>query len=368
MFETTHASILPAKISEQVSGLHLSSIRLETAYPALPTPLQTSSGSLEVAPLLIVQVMTECGVTGESYLFSPNRTLLPALNEATKAVFQVVRGDPCLPENVTDKILRHFKLFGGTGIVTMAMAAVDMAVWDVVGKAIGQPLHRVLGGTSTEVRTYESSGLGIGDQRTIRQQAESFLKNGNTTMKLRLGYETLAGDMGALDMLANAFGSSIQLMVDYNQGLTPSEAIRRCAEIDGLGLLWIEEPIHADLLEETAALQSTLRTPIQIGENLWSPTEVDRALRLSASRYLMPDVGKIGGVTQWLRAARLADKYGIKVSSHLYPEISSHLLAAIPNAHFLEYADWTANQFSGHAKPSGNSLRVSDQPGFGLYD
>jgi len=93
MFETTKASILPANISEQVSGLQLSSIRLETAAPALPTPLQTSSGSLEAAPLLIVQVLTACGVIGESYLFSPNRTLIPSLNEATKAVFQVVRGD-----------------------------------------------------------------------------------------------------------------------------------------------------------------------------------------------------------------------------------------------------------------------------------
>jgi mandelate racemase len=201
----------------------------------------------------------------------------------------------------------------------------------------------------------------------IRQQAESFLTHGNTTMKLRLGYDTLAGDMAALEMLANGFGSSVQLMVDYNQGLTPSEAIKRCTEIDGLGLLWIEEPIHADLLEETATLQAKLKTPIQIGENLWSPTEVGRALRLSASRYLMPDVGKIGGVTQWIRAARIAADHGVKVSSHLYPEISSHLLAAIPNAHFLEYADWTANQFPGHAKPSGNSLTVSDHPGFGLY-
>ena len=316
---------------------------------------------------MIVQVRTACGVLGESYLFSPNRTLLPALSEATKAVFDVVRGDPCLPDNITDKILQHFRLFGGTGIVTMAMAAVDMAVWDVVGKATGQPIYRILGGASPELRTYESSGLGIGDHRTIRQQAESFLKDGNSTMKLRVGYDTLADDMGALDMLANAFGSSVQLMVDYNQGLSPSEAIKRCKEIDGLGLLWIEEPIHADLLEETATLQAKLNTPLQIGENLWSPTEVDRALRLSASRYLMPDVGKIGGVTQWLRAARLAANHGVKVSSHLYPEISGHLLAAIPNAHFLEYADWTAKQFSGHTKPSGNSMTVSDQPGIGLY-
>ncbi|WP_137700896.1 enolase C-terminal domain-like protein [Marimonas lutisalis] len=366
MRESSKASILPTETKEQVSGVRLTSICLDTAYPALPTPLQTSSGSLEVAPLITIQVLTDCGIVGESYLFSPNQTLLPALSEAIKAVFQVVQNDPCLPETITDKVLQHFTLFGGTGIVTMAMAAIDMAVWDVVGKAVGKPLYRVLGGASPEVTTYESSGLGIGDPNTIRQQAESFLEDGNTIMKLRLGYDALTDDMQVLEMLTSAFGSSVQFLVDYNQGLTPREAATRCKEIDTFGLLWIEEPVRADLLEETAYLKAELQTPVQIGENLWSLAEVERALRLSASTYLMPDVGKIGGVTQWLRAATLADQYGVKISSHLYPEISGHLLAAIPNAHFVEYADWTANQFSGHTRPSDNRLKVSDQPGFGL--
>ena len=366
MCMATSAAFLPDTLKQQVAGLRLSSIEIQHCFPALPTPLQTASGSLDVAPLITVGLHTSCGIVGESYLFSPNQSLIPALSEATKAVFEVVRGDPCLPEDITDKILQNFKLFGGTGILTMAMAAIDMAAWDVVGKALGQPLYRVLGGKTTQVQSYESSGLGIGDLATIKQQAQQFVQAGNTTMKLRLGYATLADDLKALEMFAQVFGPSVQVMVDYNQGLTPTEALARCRAIDGHGLLWIEEPIHAELLEETATLQAALKTPLQIGENLWSPTEVERALRLSACQYIMPDVGKIGGVTQWLRAAKVADAYGVKVSSHLYPEISCHLLAAIPNAHLLEYADWTANQFSGHTKPANNRLNLPQRPGFGL--
>lgn len=366
MFKATRAPILADRLKQQMAGVQLSSIQIQHSFPALPTPLQTSSGSLEVAPLVIIGLRTSCGVVGESYLFSPNPSLIPALGEAIKAVFEVVSGDPCLPEDITDKILKKFKLFGGTGILTMAMAAIDMAAWDVVGKTVGQPLYRVLGAKAKTVHSYESSGLGIGDLTSIRQQALRFMRAGNTTMKLRLGYATLAEDLQALETLFQACGPTVQVMVDYNQGLSPQEALTRCKAIDGHGLLWIEEPIHAELLEETATLQAALKTPLQIGENLWSPTEVQRALRLSACQYIMPDVGKIGGVTQWLRAASVAEAYGVKVSSHLYPEISSHLLAAIPNAHLLEYADWTANQFSGHTKPANNSLAVSDHAGLGL--
>jgi len=156
-------------------------------------------------------------------------------------------------------------------------------------------------------------------------------------------------------------------MVDYNQGLTVDQAFERCKELDDLGLTWIEEPILADMLEKAADLTAATKTPIQIGENLWSLAEVERALNLGSSDYLMPDVAKIGGATQWLRAAKMAERYGIKVSSHLYPEISAHLMASISNAHYLEYADWTKLQFSGHRSPTNNKVVITDKTGVGLH-
>ena len=358
--------ILNRSIKDLSDKIFLQNITIETSQPYLPTPLQTASGTLLRAPLLLITVTTKCGLKGQSYLFSPSTTLLPSLSHAISAVFEVIKGQPCFPETITDTILSNFKLFGGTGILTMAMAAVDIACWDIIGIASKQPIYKLLGATNTQVNTYQSSGLGIGNLASILTQADTFLSEGNFIMKLRLGYNTLNDDIFTLEQLKKHLGDRGEIMVDFNQSLSFLDSKTRCSAIDDHGLLWIEEPVHAQALEQSAYLTKSLKTPIQIGENLWSLTEMERALSLQSSKYLMPDVGKIGGVTQWLRAAALAHKFGIKVSTHLYPEISCHLLAAIPNAHYLEYADWASSQFSGHKSPLNNQLFMSDDFGFAL--
>jgi mandelate racemase len=250
----------------------------------------------------------------------------------------------------------------------MAFAAIDMASWDLLGNALRQPLYRLWGGTNKNIPSYESSGLSIGSFSQVLDQAETFLNNGNSRMKVRLGYETVEEEVELLSRLKDELGADVELMVDYNQGLTVDQAFERCKELDNLGLAWIEEPILADMLEKSADLTKATTTPTQLGENLWSLTEVERALNLGASDYLMPDVAKIGGATQWLRAAKMAETHGVKVSSHLYPEISAHLLASVGNAQYLEYADWTKLLFSGHRSPTNNQVILSDVSGVGLYD
>ena len=345
----------------------LGDISVSTATPELPSPLLTASGKLTNAALVLVKITSKCGVEGNSYLFSPNAKLLPALASAVSVAFEEVKGKSCSPETNTDYLLDKFKLFGGTGILTMAFAAIDMASWDLLGRALGKPLYRLLGGTKTSIPSYESSGLSIGSFGQVLDQAETFLSNGNSRMKVRLGYETIAEEVMLLSRLKDDLGDNIELMVDYNQGLTFDQAVERCKELDDLGLTWIEEPILADMLEKAAELTVATRTPIQLGENLWSLTEVERALNSGSSDYLMPDVAKIGGATQWLRAAKMAERHGLKVSSHLYPEISAHLMASISNAHYLEYADWTKLQFSGHQSPQNNHVIITDKTGVGLH-
>ena len=344
----------------------LDSLNVEIATPKLPSPLLTASGALEVASLVVVEVESRCGVKGQSYLFSPNKELLPALAHSVSVAFEQVKGRSCIPELNTDFLLDKFKLFGGTGILTMAFAAIDMATWDLLGNALHKPLYQLLGGSNTEVLSYESSGLSIGTVSQVLSQAQDFVAKGNTRMKVRLGYETVEQEINLIRELREHFGSGIEIMVDYNQALSVDQAFERCTKLDGLELLWIEEPILADMLEVSAELTRAIDTPIQIGENLWSLTEFERALNLRSSKYLMPDVVKIGGATQWLRAAKRAEIHGVKVSSHLYPEISSHLLASINNAHYLEYADWTKLQFSGHISPSNNNYKLTETWGVGF--
>ena len=344
----------------------LDRLHVEVATPKLPSPLLTASGTLEVASLVVVEVESLCGVKGQSYLFSPNKELLPSLAHSVSVAFDQVKGKSCIPELNTDFLLDKFKLFGGTGILTMAFAAIDMATWDLLGNALHKPLYQLLGGSYKEVPSYESSGLSISTVSDVLSQAQDFVAKGNTRMKVRLGYETVGEEINLIRELRNHFGNGIEIMVDYNQALSVDQAFERCTKLDSLELLWIEEPILADMLEVSAELTRAIDTPIQIGENLWSLTEFQRALNLQSSAYLMPDVAKIGGATQWLRAAKRAEIHGIKVSSHLYPEISAHLLASINNAHYLEYADWTKLQFSGHISLSNNNYKLTEKWGVGF--
>jgi mandelate racemase len=129
-------------------------------------------------------------------------------------------------------------------------------------------------------------------------------------------------------------------MVDYNQCLTPGEAIERIQVLDDEGLTWVEEPTLAHDFAGHARIAQEARTPIQCGENWWGVLDLRHALDAGASDLVMPDVMKIGGVTGWLRAAALAQAYGVRMSSHLWPEISAQLLCLTPTAHWLEYIDW----------------------------
>ena len=144
----------------------------------------------------------------------------------------------------------------------------------------------------------------------------------------------------AVRAMRSAVGLEMAIMVDYNQSLTPPEAVRRLRVLDEEGLAWVEEPVLAHDYQGHALVARETKTPIQCGENWWGTHDMRQAIEAHASDYMMPDVMKIGGVTGWLRAAALGEAHGIPLSNHLWPEISAQLMCATPTAHFLEYADW----------------------------
>jgi len=146
--------------------------------------------------------------------------------------------------------------------------------------------------------------------------------------------------------MRDAVGEEVAIMVDYNQSLLPAEAIERLRAIDEEGLTWVEEPTLAHDYSGHASIRQEIKTPIQCGENWWGIQDFTHAVNARASDYVMPDVMKIGGVTGWNRAAAVAQSLGLKVSNHLWPEISAQLMCATPNAHWLEYADWWSPIFA----------------------
>ena len=156
-------------------------------------------------------------------------------------------------------------------------------------------------------------------------------------------------------------------MCDFNQALTVNEAILRGRMLDEEGgLHWIEEPIRADDFAGNRRIADALDTPVQIGENFMGPEQMVQALAAGASDYVMPDVQRIGGVTGWMRAAALAQGAGLEMSSHLFPEISSHLLAVTPTCHWLEYVDWVEPVLQQPLQVRDGYVTIGDAPGTGV--
>ncbi|MFT7595512.1 MAG: mandelate racemase [Paracoccaceae bacterium] len=348
------------------SDLTIESIQVRAVLAPMPKPLKTASGQLAHVAVLLIDLQTSQGITGVSYLFSPRQDMLKVFGETIHALSASIQGMRCDPVAIAAFLDRQFLLFGGTGVVTMARAGIDMALWDAIAKEREKPLFDLLGGENVPIKAYESSGLGLSGWKEVAEEAEGFARSGFAEMKIRLGYPTLAQDIQVLTAVRSAVGPDIGLMVDYNQSLPFEIALERCLALDPFQLLWIEEPVHAADLEGAAALTGRIETPIQIGENLFSPTEVNRALALRSSTYLMPDVMKIGGVTTWLTAAHSARQHTIPVSSHLFPEISTHLLACAPNRHFLEYANWTDAILQEPVLPQNGYVQPREKPGAGI--
>jgi mandelate racemase len=328
--------------------------------------LGTSRGVITKAPLLLIDLETEEGVTGRSYLWCYFPAAMPAIAKILEEVARVVEGERLAPADLWSKLAERFALIGVQGIVRMAMAGFDVAAWDALAIAAGWPLATLIGSSPKRIPTYNSCGLGLMAPREVADEAEKLLARGFRAVKLRLGYPTLAEDLAALHAVKKRIGSEIAVMVDYNQALSLAQALERGRALDQEGIYWLEEPIRHDDYAGNATLVRELETPIQIGENFSESSAMAVALAAGAADYVMPDLERIGGVTGWLRAAALAATHRIEMSSHLFPEVSAHLLAATPTAHFLEYMDWADRIVAQPLEIVDGFAVVPQRPGNGL--
>jgi len=328
--------------------------------------LGTSRGVITKAPLLLIDLETEEGVTGRSYLWCYFPAAMPAIAKILEEVARVVEGERLAPADLWSKLAERFALIGVQGIVRMAMAGFDVAAWDALAIAAGWPLATLIGSSPKRIPAYNSCGLGLMAPREVADEAEKLLARSFRAVKLRLGYPTLAEDLAALHAVKKRVGSEIAVMVDYNQALSLAQALERGRALDQEGIYWLEEPIRHDDYAGNATLVRELVTPIQIGENFSESSAMAVALAAGAADYVMPDLERIGGVTGWLRAAALAATHRIEMSSHLFPEVSAHLLAATPTAHFLEYMDWADRILAQPLEIVDGFAIVPQRPGNGL--
>jgi len=347
--------------------LRIKSVRVRAVAAPMKRPLATSTGAVSVAPLLLIDLHTDAGIVGRSYLFAIGRNNLKPIAALVEAMAEMLKGDAVAPFDIEAKLRKRHTLLGVHNIVLFAMSGIDMAAWDALGQAMKQPLVRLLGGAPRPVLAYNSKGLGIMPLKPLVKEAGELVAEGFSAVKLRLGRPEAKDDLEAVRAVKKLVGPAITLMVDFNQGLTVAEALKRGRMIDEEGgVLWIEEPVRADDFAGNARIAREVATPIQIGENFMGPEQMAQALAAGACDFAMPDAQRIGGVTGWMRAAALAQGAGMEMSSHLFPEVSCHLLAVTPTCHWLEYVDWADPILEQPVRLKDGHVLIPDRPGIGM--
>jgi mandelate racemase len=347
--------------------LAISNIRARAVQVPLKRPPRSASGEIANAALVLIDIETNEGIVGSSYLFAFMRSMLKPTLAMVEALAEMIKGDAVIPLEIEAKLRKRLTLQDSHGVAGQVIAGIDMAAWDAHAKSLGVPLVRALGGEVRPVRAYNSCGLWIKDPALLADEASQLIAEGGYgAVKLRIGRPNFKEDLAAVRNVKKRIGEDILLMTDFNQSLTVNEAVMRGRALDDEGLYWIEEPVRHDNYAGCARIAAEVKTPIQIGENLLNTFELQKAIDAKAAEYYMPDVQRIGGVTGWLRAAAITHAHNLDMSSHLFPEFSSHLLAVTPTCHWLEYMDWANTLLQQPFEVKNGHLSIPDRPGAGI--
>lgn len=346
--------------------LSIRGLRVRGVLVPMRRPLVTAGGQVSQVPLALVDLDCGGGITGSAYVFTYHAFALGPTVRLLEELGELIEGEPLAPALLADTLRARLRLLGQQGLAMLACAGLDMAAWDALAKARGVSLARLLGGAPSALPAYNSNGLGIIGPKKIKAEAQQLVAEGFDAIKLRLGYPDPDDDLRVYLLVRDAVGDAVRVMTDYNQCLSAPDAERRARLFDDAGPEWIEEPVRFDDYAGCARVRHASPVPIQLGENCWGVHDMQKALDAGAGDLFMADAGKIGGVTGWLRAAGLADGCGMPLSSHLYPEISAHLLAATPTRHWLEFVDWAQPILKAPLTVEQGHITVPDAPGAGI--
>lgn len=347
-----------------MSNGRITGIKVRAVKVPMTEPHRTASGVITESPLVLVDVETSQGIVGHGFVFTYTSAALQPVADLIVNLEALVKGQALAPADVTRGLLARFRLLGTHGLTGMAIAAIDMAMWDALAREREMPLCRLLGAPPRPTPAY--GGVGYDGVKGSASGAESWAKRGLKGVKAKIGYPTAQEDLAVIRAMRSAVGPDIAIMVDYNQCLSPVDAMVRLRQLEGEGLAWIEEPVIAEDYAGMARVAREIATPIQAGENWWGPLEFAKAIDAGASDFLMPDVMKVFGVTGWMQIAGHAAARNLRISCHLFCEVSAQLLAATPTAHWLEYAEWWSPVLAQPLEIRDGMAIPADRPGSGV--
>jgi L-alanine-DL-glutamate epimerase-like enolase superfamily enzyme len=353
--------------------MKISHIRSQVLVLPEADPLANSPENPNAArPIVILQLGTDDGVEGIAVTFyggAATRSLKAAVDDLGALT---IGEDPLRLEAIIAKLRAAAGGSGPGGVFTLALAAIDIALWDIRGKALNQPLWKLLGGARPRVATYASGSLRRNlslDEVVIA--AGKLKEKGFREAKMQLALPaptTPAKEVERAKAVRGALGPDIRLMCDINQRWRPEEAIGigRRVEDSGVGLFWLEDVTTHDDYAGLARVNAALATPICGGELVYGIVPFRHMIEARSVDYVMIDLIRVGGITQWIKVAGMAEAFNLPVVSHVIPEIHAHLVAAVPNGLTVEYMGWMLRLFESAAALDNGELVLSDRPGLGL--
>ncbi|MDI1287303.1 MAG: mandelate racemase/muconate lactonizing enzyme family protein [Reyranella sp.] len=321
-------------------------------------------------PTVALRLRTDSSIEGIGvtlYGGKMSRSLHVAVEELAALT---IGEDPMRIESIVQKLRTAAGDSGPAGIFTLALSAIDTALWDIKGKALDQPLWKLLGGHRNRVPTYASGSLrrGLTDSQAQRA-AQILLQKGFREMKTQMalpGNPTPAEEVRRVRVVRDAIGPDIKLMCDINQRWRPEQAIDIGSRIEDVGLFWLEDVTAADDFAGLARVTAALKTPIAGGEYVWGIVPFRHMIEARSVDIVMIDLARVGGVTQWMKVAGMAEAFNLPVVSHVMPEILVHMVAACPNGLTVEYMPWMLALYEETPAIEKGQLVLSDKPGLGL--
>jgi len=343
---------------------------LRTAVVNLPIdpPILSAIFAIRSTSCVLCYLETNNGLVGEGLVHAINGHRVAVLDEMVRSLEPLVLGlDPTLGGSLNARAWKDLNFLGYEGVSIQALAGIDMALWDLRGQAAGLNVSRLIGAVRTSVPVYASGGLWLSSSiDELQREAASFVSRGFRAMKTRVGPGEPEKMVARVRAVREAIGPEIGLMVDANQQLSVPEAIRLGRMLESLNLTWFEEPVICHDHAGEATIAAALDTPIASGETVHTHRGILRMLQAKSADILMPDVQRMGGPTEFLKAGALCEAFNTPISSHLFSEVSLPLLAALPNAYILEHMPWFEPLYGqGITLDTDGGAVVPEAPGWG---
>ena len=350
----------------KISGFEATTLNVPEDEPLANMPEEAD----RTRPVVILQLRTDDGLEGLGVTFYGGR-MTGSLRVAVEELAGLTVGeDPMRIEAIIAKLRGAAESSGPGGIFTLALAAIDVALWDIKGKALEQPLWKLLGGHRDRVPTYASGALrrGLTDDQAA-QAARTLVEKGFTEMKTQMalpGNPAPADEIRRVRTVREAIGPDIKLMCDINQRWRPEQAIDIGSRVEDVGLFWLEDVTTADDYQGLARVTAALNTPIAGGEYLWGIAPFRQMIEARSVDIVMVDIARAGGVTPWMKIAGMAEAFTLPIVSHVMPEILVHVIAACPNGLTVEYMPWMLALYEETPAIENGMLVLPDKPGLGL--